>query len=149
MASLVSRFDTSRLLIMWIFKIPGVSITPIQSVGTEICDLPKGVMYTPGLATLCHGCICDSIAMYYPVWWYSCETHTAVKNNWEFAYSFLLLVNVRATYKLFLVFFSCLKNKPWPSVLNLWKLHLLPLLSTFLWIFKISTEFLSTNYIFA
>ncbi|GFU56774.1 hypothetical protein TNCV_4041761 [Trichonephila clavipes] len=48
MASSVSIFNTSRLLVVGIFESSCVSIRSIKSVGTERCDPQKSTLHTSG-----------------------------------------------------------------------------------------------------
>lgn len=76
-----SRFATIRLLVMGIFEIPSVWIWSIQSLRTGRCDSLRNVMYTSRPVALCRCWICDSSAMYYPLRWWACGTHTVAIND--------------------------------------------------------------------
>ncbi|GFT95153.1 hypothetical protein NPIL_632491 [Nephila pilipes] len=81
MASSSSRCDTSRRLSVGIFKIPGVLIPSIQSLRIERCDPPRAVMNIAEHFGLCRCWVCDTPAMCYPLWLWSCGTHTAIIND--------------------------------------------------------------------
>lgn len=106
LASLVSRTDTGRFLVMGIFKIRGISIWSIQSVGAEGCDTPSGVYMGP--TALCRCWIYDTPAICYPLWWCS-WTHTAVISGvislFICIYFFDLCVSAQSTCCFFSYFF--------------------------------------------
>lgn len=133
MASSVSAFDTSRLLIIEIFEIPDISIRPIQSVRTKRCNPPRGVMYTAGPVAptpptgvvqkvFCRRCWLHSSVTGFVTrlqcvipcgGWSSYGTHTPLINHLEafyllFEYLFFDLCTQR---RLSAVFYECLKKK--------------------------------------
>ncbi|GFS71588.1 hypothetical protein NPIL_620251 [Nephila pilipes] len=100
MTYLVSRSDTSILLSLGVFEIPGGWIPSIQFVGIERCVPSRFVMHTAGDSALCRYWTYDLPSMSYPLWWWICGTHYAVIN--DFVTLFLLFE--------YLFFHSCTKR---------------------------------------
>lgn len=124
MASSVFIFDNDKyenrgvmgVLVVGIFEISDVSIRSIWSIGPERCDPPRCVMHISGPASLCRSWICDSPAIYQPLWQWSYGTHTTVINNLKAFCSIYLsifsLICVRQRYCWLVLryFFHVLKN---------------------------------------
>ncbi|GFY02840.1 hypothetical protein TNCV_3507201 [Trichonephila clavipes] len=79
--SLVSRFNTGRLLVVEIFEISRVSIRSIKSAGTERCDPQRSILHTSGHVALCRCWICHSSGMSSPLWWWSCGTYSVEREK--------------------------------------------------------------------
>ncbi|GFT58481.1 hypothetical protein NPIL_334371 [Nephila pilipes] len=62
-----ARYDTSGLLAMGVFKIPGVTIPSIQFVGIERCNPSRSVLHTAGDSALCRCWTYNTPSMCYPL----------------------------------------------------------------------------------
>lgn len=63
------------------FKFPGIWIPSIQSIGNERYNQPRALVYTAGYTALCLTNICDTPAMRYYLWCWTCGTYIAVTND--------------------------------------------------------------------